>query len=395
MDAHRRLFTILFVSVFAAMLGLGIVAPLLPIYAENLGATGVWMGVIFSSFAFSRAVFMPIVGSLSDRHGRKPFIAVGLLAYTVLSLGYIWAPDILSLTIVRFLHGAASAMVVPIAMAYVGDMAKSGHEGGLMGRFQISLFLGMGSGPFLGGVLNDTFGFSSAFITMAVFTGIAFLIILVFLPTGRNGPALPSGTNGTPLCYLLHTPAVVGVLAFTLFNAVGRGGLMVFLPLYAPHVGVSPSETGILLTVNIFLIALLQAPFGDLADRMNQILLILLGSAVSSAALIALPHSGSFTILLAITAVIGIGSAIQQPSIMAMTVIAGKDHGMGSAMGIYNMAMSAGMILAPLLGGVIMDFIAIEWVFYAGGLIGIAGTSLFAAILRCAPAAAAVSAGDE
>jgi len=385
MDTHRRLFTILFVSVFAAMLGLGIVAPLLPIYAADLGATGIWIGVIFSAFAFSRAVFMPFVGSLSDRHGKKPFITVGLLAYTVLSLGYIWAPDILSLTIVRFLHGAASAMVVPIAMAYIGEMAKSGHEGGLMGRFQISLFLGMGSGPFLGGVLNDTFGFSSAFIMMAVLTGIAFLIILIFLPNRGDGPVPSVERKGAPLRSLLRTPAVVGVVAFTFFNAAGRGGLMVFLPLYAPTAGISPSETGILLTVNIFLIALLQAPFGDLADRTDRTVLVLLGAAVSSAALVALPYSGSFAVLLAISAVIGVGSALQQPSIMAMTVIAGKDHGMGSAMGIYNTAMSAGMVVAPLLGGAIMDLATIDWVFYVGGLIGIAGPILFAGILRCAP----------
>jgi len=57
MDVHRRLFTILFTSVFAAMLGLGIVAPLLPIYAADLGATGIWVGVIFSAFAFSQEEF--------------------------------------------------------------------------------------------------------------------------------------------------------------------------------------------------------------------------------------------------------------------------------------------------------------------------------------------------
>ena len=109
MDAHRRLFTILFVSVFAAMLGLGIVAPLLPIYAENLGATGIWMGVIFSSFAFSRAVFMPIVGNLSDRHTRKPCIAGRLLPSTRLSVGCLcgrstlWIPS--SLARMRLAHG--------------------------------------------------------------------------------------------------------------------------------------------------------------------------------------------------------------------------------------------------------------------------------------------------
>jgi MFS family permease len=207
---------------------------------------------------------------------------------------------------------------------------------------------------------------------------------LIFLPNRVDGPMPSVEKKGAPLRSLLRTPAVVGVVAFTFFNAAGRGGLMVFLPLYAPTAGISPSETGILLTVNIFLIALLQAPFGDLADRTDRTVLVLLGAAVSSAALVALPYSGSFAVLLGIAAVIGVGSALQQPSIMAMTVIAGKDHGMGSAMGIYNTAMSVGMVVAPLFGGAIMDFASIDWVFYVGGLIGIAGPLLFAGILRCA-----------
>ncbi|HII07488.1 MAG TPA: MFS transporter, partial [Methanotrichaceae archaeon] len=81
MKAEKRLFDVLFISVFAAMLGLGIVGPLLPIYAENLGASGLWIGMIFSGFAAGRAIFMPIVGRLSDESGRKKFIVTGLLAY--------------------------------------------------------------------------------------------------------------------------------------------------------------------------------------------------------------------------------------------------------------------------------------------------------------------------
>jgi MFS family permease len=78
-------FRILFISVFASMLGLGIVVPLLPYYADTLGATGIGIGLIFSGFALSRAIFMPLIGRYSDRMGRKYFILIGLGLFTLLS----------------------------------------------------------------------------------------------------------------------------------------------------------------------------------------------------------------------------------------------------------------------------------------------------------------------
>ncbi len=104
-----RVFNVLFISVFSAVLGLGIIVPLLPFYAESLGASGIWIGIIFSGLAVSRAVFMPIIGNLSDRRGRRSFILVGLFIYTLLPLAYIAADSVYLLTAVRIFHGFASA----------------------------------------------------------------------------------------------------------------------------------------------------------------------------------------------------------------------------------------------------------------------------------------------
>jgi DHA1 family multidrug resistance protein-like MFS transporter len=64
-------FSVLFIALFVSMLGLGVVSPLLSIYADSLGATGIWLGAIFSGFNIARAIIMPIVGRLSDRWGRR------------------------------------------------------------------------------------------------------------------------------------------------------------------------------------------------------------------------------------------------------------------------------------------------------------------------------------
>ncbi|MEJ2097328.1 MAG: MFS transporter, partial [Deltaproteobacteria bacterium] len=81
----KKIFGTLFFSIFAAVTGVGIVVPLLPVYATELGASGLYIGFIFASFSLSRTMFLPYFGRLSDRKGRKKLIISGLLAYAVVS----------------------------------------------------------------------------------------------------------------------------------------------------------------------------------------------------------------------------------------------------------------------------------------------------------------------
>ncbi|MFP3910397.1 MAG: MFS transporter, partial [Archaeoglobaceae archaeon] len=88
--ARSRLF-VTCLSAFIVMLGVGIIVPLLPTFAEDLGASGLWIGIIFSAYSFSRLMFLPLAGKLSDIYGRKIIISVGLLLYALVSIFYIFA----------------------------------------------------------------------------------------------------------------------------------------------------------------------------------------------------------------------------------------------------------------------------------------------------------------
>ena len=382
MNTAKRIYNVLFISVFATMLGLGVVSPLLPIYAENLGATGIWLGIIFSAFALSRSVFMPVIGRISDRQGRKWIILIGMFAYAATSLTYLVADSVYSLTVVRFAHGLASAMVVPIAMAYVADFSEKGKEGSRMGNFSISMFLGMGVGPLLGGFLNDTFGIDSVFYVMAALSAFATLLVGISLPETNRGKFTIQEGDIVPMRETLRLPVMRGVMIFTFISALGRGGMMVFIPVFAPLIAISPFEVGVVLSANTFLMALLQVPMGRLTDTGNKVALIVTGSAITAFAIAVIPFSGSFWPLLVITSVVGVGGAIQQPAIMALTVDAGRTLGMGTSMGAYNTVFGIGMIIAPLMGGVFMDFVGVDAVFYVGGAIGLLGTGIFAVMMR-------------
>lgn len=370
---HRLLFTSLYVAVFTTMLGIGIVIPLLPRFAETLGASGFGIGMIFSSFAVSRAIAMPFFGRFSDTQGRRQIIIIGLFVYALFSLLYVPANSVLELSGIRFLQGVASAMVFPVAMAYIGDIAPAGMEGRYLGTFTSSLFLGMGFGPFLGGIVTDLAGMDMAFICMAGLTGVALITCLVFLPDYRG-----TRKEQTPIMNLVTHPGLRIPLLYQLMNAFANGTFMVFLPVIAAHIGnLSVGETGMVISVSVLSTALLQRVCGRLADRFDKYVLITVGCIIVALALALVPGFEGLWNYMLFALIMGIGGGISVPAMYALVTITGRDVGQGAAMGTVNMVMSIGMIISPLLCGMIMDNAGITAVFYLSAVIVLISTPVY------------------
>jgi len=372
----KKVFPILALSIFSSMLGVGIIAPLLPLYAENLGATGIWLGIIFAGFSVSRAIFMPIIGRLSDRYGRKSFLVAGLFVYSVTSLGYIWAGDVYQLTLVRLIQGAAAGMIIPIAQAYVGDISPEGEEGTWMGYFNTAFFTGFGIGPLMGGVLTDHFGMDVAFYSMGGLNLLAFLVTVLFLPGIKQGKALSHPSSSFK--EMSASSVVKGLFSYRLSFALGRAAFSCFLPIFATmYMGLTPTLIGMLLAINIVLMSLIQLYSGGLADRFNRKILVVLGGIISFSFLATLPLMHNFWQLLGLCIFGAIGGSISMPAASALTVDEGRKFGMGTTMAMFAVAMSIGMAIGPILGGIIADYVGINSVFYLGAVMGLLGTSLF------------------
>ncbi len=376
---NERSFWILFFTVFAAMLGLGIIGPLMPLLANRLGATGTALGLVFSGFSIARTLTMPLVGHQSDRLGRKRFIVVGLLIYSLISVGYLFSHSVLELIWLRVLHGMASAMVIPIAMAYAGELARKGQEGETMGTFSMATMAGLGVGPLLGGVFTDWLGQEAAFLSLTALALIAAGFGYCFLPETRRSNRSPAIPFFQGLQRILSHRAVLGVLWFRFIMTLARGTIISFFPLYAASVGMSLAKIGILLSVNMLLMSLLQKCFGRLTDRTgHRLSFIQAGMILAAISLALIPSFHQFWQLFLLNVVMGLAGALAFPAAIALMVEYGRKRGMGSAMAYFNMALSTGMILAPLLSGLIMDVFYIEAIFYINGsLIGLGGIIFF------------------
>ena len=123
----KKVFPFLGFSIFCTTIGIGIIVPLLPLYANKLGATGTWIGVIVATYSISRVIIIPFIGPFSDRKGRKKILVAGLFIFIISSLGYVWANNIASLILIRLLQGLAAGIVLTTAQAYIGDITPVGE----------------------------------------------------------------------------------------------------------------------------------------------------------------------------------------------------------------------------------------------------------------------------
>lgn len=377
----KKIFGTLFFSIFAAVTGVGIVVPLLPIYAHNLGASGLYIGSIFGAFSLSRTIFLPYFGRLSDKKGRKPFIVPGFLAYAIISIAFIFSEAVTTLIAIRFFHGIASAMLMPVIQAYIGDITPNGREGWTMGLFNMSLFLGLSLGPLLGGIIKDTFSLQASFISMGMLAFIGFLLSFWLLPPTHTERVSKSGNNSFSWKALIFDRNVIGLFFFRFGHVVCVGIIWGFIPLYADmEFSVSSSLIGILIMLGVFISGLIHVPMGYLADLISKKLMVAVGGLMVSYAIFSFEWAKDLKDLILATVVFGLGGGIAMPALMAMAVQKGSNiNAMGSIMAIMTVAHSLGMLTGALLGGIMMDWFQLQWAFPLGAVVMILCIGLFSA----------------
>lgn len=383
-ESQHRIFATLFFALFATTTGVGIVVPLLPVYAHDLGAGGIYIGLIFGAFSLSRTFLLPYFGRLSDRKGRKPFIVIGLLAYAVVSIAFLLATKVSHLIAIRFFQGIASAMILPVIQAYVGDITPPGKEGLTMGLFNMSLFFGLSLGPVAGGALNDHFSLDAAFACMGLLAFVGFGSGLLMLPPRQSEVAQRRGRIPLRWRTILKDHVIIGLFSFRFAYTASIGIIWGFLPVYADlEFQMSSSRIGILVMLGVLISGLIQTPMGWVADRFNRKAMVLGGGLLTAFSVLGYTWATAPLHLYAASVLFGLGGGTAMPALMAITVLKGKQNqSMGSVMAILTMGHSLGMLVGALMAGLMMDWFQLRHAFGLGGGLLAAGIVVFLACVR-------------
>ncbi|MFZ7127031.1 MAG: MFS transporter [Desulfobacterales bacterium] len=395
--ANRRIFWVLCFSIFTAVTGVGIVVPLLPVYAKDLGASGFFIGMIFGIFSLSRTAAIPWFGALSDTRGRKPFIITGMLGYAVVSASFMAADTVVSLLVIRFFQGIASGMLMPVLQAYVGDITPEGRESTWMGTFNMAVFLGLSLGPLVGGWMNQHWNLTTAFAGMGIMSLAAFFLCLYFLPAVSAEPSRQSSPTGRNRWRrVLLNRQVAGLFAYRFAYTACIGIIWGFLPLYLDiSFGFDSGLTGLVVTMGVFVSGIVQTPMGWVADWVrDKRWMVVIGGILAGTALWGFRWADHAAGFLLTSAAFGIGGGMAMPALMGLAVAEGvRVQAMGSLMSVLTMGHSMGMLAGALVAGVLMDGARLDLAFGAGAMAMAGGITLFLALCgsegrrsKCLPA---------
>ena len=372
----KKALPILFLVMFLVMVGFGIIIPVIPFYAEEIGATPTQLGLLMAVYSLMQFIFAPMWGRISDRIGRKPVIMIGILGLSLSFFLMALSTELWMLFAARIIGGFLSSANMPTVMAYVADITSEEDRGKGMGIIGASVGLGFIFGPAIGGIfsqssLNTPFYLAGA-TSLVTFLFVTFVLKESLSPEQRSSQE----KERTSLLKALNGPLSM-LFLLQLFVSLSLAGLeATFAYFAAEKAGLGSVELGYIFMIMGLAGAIVQ---GGLVGRMTKTLgegkVIQLGIVISAAGfgLILLTEGfGSAALFLTI---FGIGNGLIRPSVSSL-LTKKSTTGHGGTTGLLSSFDSLGRIIGPPLGGWLFS-IAIGMPYISGILLSVIALILY------------------
>lgn len=380
MTTSRSFLLICTVGIFSFISYNMVRMPALSLFAESLGASPERIGLIVSVSTLTGVLLKLPSGALSDIYGRRFLLRIGVVAFGLPPFFYPFITDLDALTALRFVHGLATAIFAPSALATVAELYRE-RRGAALGTYTACTQSGALLGPFLGGYLIHTAGFSTAFVTAGVFgcIGMALFYSLdldVAVPQRKDkgkGMAVVLDEMWKGFAAVAKNKIVLITSTTDGAKMIANGALMAFLPLYGISAGLNPGEVGLLFTVQAFTSFFSKPIMGRVSDRVGRQPLIVIGLLICAGTFVCIPQVSMFAVLMALSAGFGFGEAVVSSSSSALVADSSEFKRLGAGMGMQGTIMDIGHASGPLLAGVLIANLS-----YSQAFAVIAGIQLIA-----------------
>ena len=338
--------------------------PALAPFAESLGAGPVTVGFIVAASTMTGIFLKLPVGTLSDLVNRSRLMLIGVLAFALPPFVYPLVSNLEVLTVLRLVHGLATAVFTPLALAMVADLYPA-TRGAALGWYTSAAQGGALVGPMLGGWIIDRAGYTETFLTGGAFglVGLALYLMLWWrCPAPPRHVKLEAKVLFSNILHGLRTVLRhLGMVAASVTEAskmMANGTLMAFLPLYALSIGLSLAESGVLFGIQGLTSFLSKPVMGRVSDRVGRRPLITLGLLVCGLSIMAVPQATQMAWLALCAAGFGFGEAVITSSSAAMIADLGKAENVGAGMGLRGTIMDIGHASGPIVAGVLVAAIS-------------------------------------
>jgi len=358
------------------VLGLTIILPLLPFYAERLGASPTVVGLLVSTYAACQLVAGPVLGQMSDRVGRRPLLLVSQMGTFIGFLILAWAGfnGLLWLVFVSRVIDGLTAGNLSLAQAYISDVTRPEERAKSFGVIGVAFGIGFLIGPAISGFLS-IFGYQYPIFAAAALSFTSILSTYFLLPSApvipesekREGPPPPAGRRLRVLDWghyatYFKRPALASLLwqffSFTFTFAIFMSGFALFAERRYTWNGhpFGVKEVGYVFAYVGFLGIILQGGLiGRLVRKFGEEKLVFSGFVTATAGFALMGFTYRLPGLLVASSIASFGTGVLRPALTSLiTQRAGREE-QGVVLGLTQSLMSVAQIIGPVIAGFLID----------------------------------------
>lgn len=357
MKKDRELWILVFICIINSV-GFGIIIPLLYSYTKQYGATPQTIGLLTSAFSVAQFFATPVLGSLSDKWGRKPLLAVSLIGTCISFIMFAQARGLVMLFAARILDGLTGGNI-SVAQAMISDTSTPANRAKKFGILGSAFGFGFVIGPALGGLLSK-FGLQVPFYFAAAIALIGALSTVFLLketntPDKRKKAAKAHKFSFKSLITVLKMPAIGTAIFIGFLLTMAQFTMLIgFQTFSLDTLKLSPTNIGLFYAgFGVSgIIMQLAVPYITRLIKLKSVVLII-STALCLAAMIVAGFAMVFLAFAACVFIYGLFNGLRNPMLNAIIVDHNNTAQQGEVMGINQAYISVGQTLGPIGAGLI------------------------------------------
>ncbi len=389
--ASHTVLLVVFATILIDFIGFSVLIPVLPLFAERLGASPFQVALILTVYALAQLLFLPAWGWVSDRVGRRPVILISLFGTVCSFVVLAFADSIGMIYAARALAGFFAASI-GTAQAVVTDVTSPSERARGMGIIGAAFGAGMIVGPMIGGLTAELHE-KAPFYAVALLATANFIVAWLRLPESRplelRSPDWSEFRHSfvpTPvrLVMAVHDRRI-GLflyLFFQLFTAFAV--LEALITLYmGDEYGATPLDVGLLFAwIGVVLAVTQGLLLRRLVNQAGETHLVVIGLVAMGTGLAAMAFVPSYGWFYAVGTVIAFGNGITFPSFTSLYSKACEAENAGELLGQGQAMATTGRIVGPTIGGLLMQHWFPSAPFLIAGAMMLLSLAMFGAFRR-------------
>ncbi|MEH7492098.1 MFS transporter [Neobacillus niacini] len=363
--------TVIVITLFIQTI-INMTRPVITLYASELGASTLEIGLLTATFAFFPLILAIQAGKIADKLGDRIPILIGVITVIVSMAFPYFFPSMWSLYMSQIFVGIASIFIPVPLQNLLGNSANETNRDHYFSMLGMAVATGALVGPVIGGYITEYFSYSFSFL-ISMFVGIIPIGFVFFLPSNKR-QVIKDSQGPLSSIKLLQNPMLQKALFSSALVLYSKDVFIAYFPLFAKNFNISDSTIGIIIAVQGLAMIVVRVILPKLIEILGREKVLIFSIIIAGITFLLLPIASNSICMALLSCLMGLGLGCGQPLSMTTTYNASPKSRTGEVLGLRITINRLSQLIAPLFFGIIGTWIGIVSVFLVSGAFLVSGT---------------------